>query len=1373
MDLNRQFRRLQGTEESLDIDDPFLLEVYRHLGDGLTWEDLLQKPCVVVLGEAGTGKTVEFRLATSRLRSRGKHAFFVSIEDLAEGNWHKQLTAEDAGPFHAWRAQEKPGYFFLDALDEAKLQRHSLEHALRELRINLDRDLSRASIFLSCRATDWLPHQDRDALRRLVGEKLPVEVVELAPLTRLQVVRLAVLWGLLETDVNDLVGAVDEVGARFLIERPRDVEWACRYWRSNKKLDRIETLIEHNIGEKLTDSARGSSLSIERAREGATTLAGIMTLAGKFTIRLPDHPADAVATPHVVAAKAALLGWSDVEIRELLTLPIFDEATYGRARFHHRSVQEFLSAKWLATLLDHGLPIAKLIDLLFRRVGGTNRVPKYLQATAAWLCLREGGLRRRCIEIAPEILLDEADPVGLPLEDRKAVLSGFLRKYRTAGSAIPAFDGAGLRRFATPALGSPVSSFLKRETADELRSILLRLAAYGRMAGCVEPALDILRDSRTSPRLRHAAMATIASAGIEEQRRQALRTVQDLRVLDADMAGVFLRTCYPTLVDETGVLDIVSAIPEGDDATTSLDVFLGSELATACPPQRRLTLAARLVGALDASGPSPPTKGKRFGRLLKALLAVLTAVVEDAPGSAHNATLVLSSLDTILRLEQTWPTSMSTRKTLSRISSVSPQLRRAMFWHVAAQHRSSKGRVPTRYFKIAHRLSTFDPVESDFHWLTEDAKRKHDVCERLLAFDTLLCKMSFGAANRHAMGQLSMVAEHDPALRKRLDRSLIDRGPQHPSQRRFERERRVDQQRQDRQTARSRSALLRRIEPLRQGMDLMALEHLYQVGSEETHNFGDLSLERIEETYGSGIANAAASGFRAFWKSHWPLMPHERAKPNQTPLADVIGLAGLMLTARSGLETEQLSEDDVVRATRYGTVRLSSFPEFVDLLASRFPDLVGQALRPALEAELHGTNSQTSNLGVLSLLTESTLAVRRACSGVLRELLSGDTCVSILAIDAVAKTLEPIKGEELSWLASLARGRSEKSVAEPEAYARWWSIWADRTPEEAVEFLERVGRDCSARAETLVMEVCARLESLTGCGLESHSGLRAHPSALSRLIPIVYSNVRRAEDQPAEGAFCPGSRGRAQRLRGQLVSWLTTAAGHRSEELLRSLAEDPRLLEIRKYLLQQADENALVLRPWTVQECHQWSSTGTRSPASAESLFEMVLLRLQEIRHFLATDSFSPRSLFSQGGKPAAESEFQKWIACELERRSHNHFSVTREEEANRNKNPDILLRSQVCAEPVVIEVKVAERWSHTELERALCSQLGEDYLKSSGRSFGILLLCSAGEPKKWKTRQGFVDFAGLVRSLADVAAGHLPGPSTSPKLCVFGIGFH
>src|SRR3954470_12480018 len=89
IDLQRRFR--PATTE--DDERPF-----RGLfGDSLkldgTWSDLLQKRRVIILAEAGSGKSSEFERQAQTLRGEGKFAFYASVRDVAQSGLESALPA--------------------------------------------------------------------------------------------------------------------------------------------------------------------------------------------------------------------------------------------------------------------------------------------------------------------------------------------------------------------------------------------------------------------------------------------------------------------------------------------------------------------------------------------------------------------------------------------------------------------------------------------------------------------------------------------------------------------------------------------------------------------------------------------------------------------------------------------------------------------------------------------------------------------------------------------------------------------------------------------------------------------------------------------------------------------------------------------------------------------------------------------------------------------------------------------------------------------------------------------------------------------------------------------------------------------------------
>jgi hypothetical protein len=87
--LNRMFRELPKNASESDDSD---LSRAAYVSAGLSWNELLQDYRVVILSEAGSGKTEELRATATKLRSGGKDAFFLRLENVS-GHFHNAFDA--------------------------------------------------------------------------------------------------------------------------------------------------------------------------------------------------------------------------------------------------------------------------------------------------------------------------------------------------------------------------------------------------------------------------------------------------------------------------------------------------------------------------------------------------------------------------------------------------------------------------------------------------------------------------------------------------------------------------------------------------------------------------------------------------------------------------------------------------------------------------------------------------------------------------------------------------------------------------------------------------------------------------------------------------------------------------------------------------------------------------------------------------------------------------------------------------------------------------------------------------------------------------------------------------------------------------------
>src|SRR6266403_1780747 len=162
IDLDRYFVPLTKDQEpSLDIGRFWGARVSGWLG----WEELRRRRRVILLAEAASGKTEEFRHQCDTLKAGGSPAFFLRIEELAEQGIEAALDNQSAKLLDTWLAGSGEGWFFLDSVDEARLNRKSFDTALSQLGNSI-----------STRPLDW-----RTAPRNMGISNIPAGMRETGP----------------------------------------------------------------------------------------------------------------------------------------------------------------------------------------------------------------------------------------------------------------------------------------------------------------------------------------------------------------------------------------------------------------------------------------------------------------------------------------------------------------------------------------------------------------------------------------------------------------------------------------------------------------------------------------------------------------------------------------------------------------------------------------------------------------------------------------------------------------------------------------------------------------------------------------------------------------------------------------------------------------------------------------------------------------------------------------------------------------------------------------------------------------------------------------------------------------------------------------
>ena len=277
MTIERTFQDIQERQFSEPDQQSFLVSM--GWSTGTTWEDLLRSKRVLIVGEAGTGKTYECRRQKNRLRESGEPALFIELASLATAGLRSQLDDEEEACLDRWlSSQSDVATFFLDSIDELKLTPGSFEQALKRLKKGVRSQLGRARIVTTTRPTPFdeqlmrevlpIPHglskkeleesfammAMRDSSKRQLGKEEGAVVpdwraVELMPLSDSQIVEFA--RGQEVEDPQTLLEDLETRNAQEFARRPQDLIELCADWLQHTRIRTHRDQVTANVRVKL------------------------------------------------------------------------------------------------------------------------------------------------------------------------------------------------------------------------------------------------------------------------------------------------------------------------------------------------------------------------------------------------------------------------------------------------------------------------------------------------------------------------------------------------------------------------------------------------------------------------------------------------------------------------------------------------------------------------------------------------------------------------------------------------------------------------------------------------------------------------------------------------------------------------------------------------------------------------------------------------------------------------------------------------------------------------------------------------------------------------------------------------------------------
>lgn len=960
VDLKRCFAPIEKDQEAnLDIGRIW----GRRMANWLDWSDLLAHRRVVLLAEALSGKTEEFRHQTEALVAQGKAAFFVRIEDLADDGFEAALEPQASRAFEHWRdgCESIPGWFFLDSVDEARLNNKSLEKALRRFARDIDRGLERAFVYVSCRVSDWKGSDDREAVERL----LPVweqptppaqegdDTALLAPifgpasetrepratkepkreLDTLLVVQLVPLaapqWRLLAEAAEverpeSFVEAIERNGLDPLADRPGDLLDLAEYWKERGHFASLAEITEHGVAHKLAerDSHRpdNTALAPEKVRAGAERLAAALTLAKSFTLRASGRDPDPLLAAGAVDPAQVLPDWTDAERNALMRRGVFAPSTYGRLRFHHRGTQEYLTARWLERMLQEGCRRDAVWDLVFAERYDIRTLVPSLHAAAAWLALNNPDVRDEIVAREPLVLLRDGDPRALPLETKERLLLIYAGRHAAGEISNDSLDRRALWMFATPELAGAIRQSWAVNDRQDFRTDLLLLVREGMIHACADLARGAALDERANDYQRTVALQALDACGDTEGLAAAARWLKGAPGAgSARLAPCFAKVLFPRYLTVDELLDLIGRTPAPKRGVLDGFGYGLSELWEACPDA---AASERFLAGLADLSLAPPFEAKyrrisaRHRELAKNFAPPARKAVLGLADAEPSEGLV-RLLMVVERAERDMPIDRE-EPPLSTLVCRNPRLQRKLFWADVEETRQNANLGEDRPAHIFDVYISGGPLwqlaTRDLDWLLEDLSKCPLEADKRIALSGVIAILRAGGRLQAEVLRLRTLIAGHTKLERYLSECLTP-----PKESEQEVQFRLEEQRQqkahDHVEREAKASWLRFRDELK--ADPSPLRDPSQLANWSTGAFRLDNLSRwlcgttkknhveatrqwrlLEEGFGRPVAEAFRNGMKAFWRVTEPERPkHLKGGGSNVKYTTIMSLAGLGLEA--------------------------------------------------------------------------------------------------------------------------------------------------------------------------------------------------------------------------------------------------------------------------------------------------------------------------------------------------------------------------------------------------------------------------------------------------------------------------------------------
>ena len=1378
----------------------------------IRWPEILAHSVVVVIGEPGTGKTEEVQNQVLELDRASLPAFYTTVKRLADAPLEDALDEIAEARFREWENSTSDAWFFIDSIDEARSTGAEFELALSRLSRTLRPNAHRAHVVITTRPIAWFGSTDRLAVERhfhsvlrqprpkepqmvddplldpLFSRRKPnpnrtsndrptvadqvsqVGVLKLLPLNSRQIREF--VRKKLPSDPDGFLQGLENSAAAVFLDRPLDLLDAMEYWRHTEgcfgsKTDQLHWSIERKLREADSRRLANVALTPAEAKSAARQLAAALLLGHKGEIAI-DAAGTTGSSTQVVDASRVLPKMPPSKLNDLADRALFRAASHGTIRLI-RDYQDFLAADWFLACLESGLAFRDLLSILCVTIDGKFTLRPSFRTVAPWLAQRSSKIRKHLVSIAPILMFESGDREMIPASERLEILEAYIDCLDQVSRYRPLLTDDEARWFSAGVPESVIRKLWQRHAQEpRVRVLLLKIVAAGRRTELVDLAARYISRRTANHRVRCAAICTIGTVAPDEVKGRLAAKVSDHR-LDWPVRhiGELVESLFPEYLS---VADLGPMLSESDIEQGLPQDRLKHALAKNLDmcSERDLAELTTLLRSLLTREPTDNDNQCPLSIRFCWVAPVLQRACEMLLSRGVAEPMVYETARELGRLANYRTEPHVGMSEIGQIVRDRPALRESMLVHAL--------RSDPRLRKAPWMASHYWPltlVHEDAPWLMKLVRelRYSDIREQLFSLTFgVIGSSDCRTRDRRALGR---IAKNHPGLQRLLveldaeRKEAIARDRPHKARVReieAQRARRdaviVRNWRAFRAKLQKRPSLLSERNAVPAGEPsgyLVSLHRWIRENHRNIDRFSVASSHFLDPVFGTAVRAEFDQAMMTYWRTRKaPLVSANRKMFDW----DVLALAGIAIEAqRDSAWAKKLSRKEAKRAAEHATCEMNGFPNWLGDLVVAHRQVVQKVFRHEFRWELQAPadGGNPARFHCASRLASTPAHLQDALVPVLLEEMRDsevqygpllERCLGPVLNSAAVESASVAAVAVQKWSAYRALTNPKRNDTYLAHY--WLAMWyyRDAVPALAAleEFLARLKREAQ---DEFVATFVTRLVERDQLQFPTTRASFDQPAVLKRLVGLAYTHVRLEDDRGlGSGVHVRNARDDQEGARGGLRERATRALGSGGVSYLRGLASQPYFRRIAKHLDRAASDLSLRLsdiQPWREQEVAEFEERGNRPVRTSRDLFEIAMNTLLDVKDDTERGDFSLRDLLSQSKR---ESDYQVYLAGQLNQRARGRYTAVRENQVGRGTKPDVSVLHPDAGR-VPIEIKVADAgWGYKRLLATGDEQVIGKYLADREAIFGILVVVRVAQ-KRWRHPQGgYVDFGQLVAEL-------------------------